>query len=156
MEEVNYVNDNLMYYDIRKHQYILTPDAIVERYGINLADILDSDGMVSPDRLPEMFLEEVSRSLYAYIYLWAKDRDKTMYVLSLPKYRDGIQACLEALTYAYLLSNTNPGLYFTGNSLNAIEVNPQVQTMLLQYKLIFRGEYRGLPEDYKDKLGITY
>lgn len=152
----NYKDTNEMYYDINHHRYVLTPDAILERYGIQLSDILDSDGMVSPDRLPEMFLERVSRNLYAYIYLWAADHDETEYVLSLEKYRDGIQEAMEEYTYTLLMSNTDPSLYFSGNSLNAIEVSPSVQTILLEYKIIFRGRYLGLPEKYKDDRGIKY
>ena len=154
--DINYTDTQEMYYDINHHRYVLTPDAIVERYGIQLSDILDSDGMVSADRLPELFLERVSKELYSYIYLWSEDHDKTEYVLSLPKYRDGIQDAMEEFTYTLLMSNTDPSVYFSGNSLKAVEVPPSVQTLLLQHKIIFRGRYYGLEPDFMKDRGVKY
>lgn len=152
----NYSNTNRMFYNINKHRYILTPDAIEQTYGIQLLDVLDSDGDISPDTLPERFLDRASKMLYTYMYSWAEDHDKTEYVLSLPKNRDGIEEAMEEYVYSLLMNNTDPSVYFTGNSLNAVEVPPNVQTILLNNGLIFRGTYCNLPEGWHDTRGVDY
>lgn len=149
-------NTRYMVYNLDKHRYILTQDAIAENYNFNLRDILDTDGTISPDAMPNNYLDRVSMILYMYIYSWAQDPDATEYVLSLPKYRDTIQSALLELTYGFIMNNTDPSIYFTGDTLKTIEVNPAVQTILMNGGVLFRGQYFNLPYNYQDLKGVEY
>lgn len=152
----NYKNSNKMKYNLSKHRYILTPEAMEQDYGIQLLDVLDSDGDISPETLPDRFLDRLSLIFYNYLYSWAKDKNKTEYVLSLPRYREGIENGMKELCYAWLMNNTDPSVYFTGNSLKSIEVPPAVQTILLNEGLIFRGDFYNMPNDYLNTKGEDY
>lgn len=151
----NYINDNKMEYNLSKHRYALTETAMEEDYGISLS-CLDSDGDISPETLPRRYLDRVSLILYTYIYSWCIDRDDTEYVLSLPENRETILNAMEELCYSFLMNNTDPNLNFTGDTLKSIEVNPAVQTILMDGGVLFRGKYIGLPQHYKDTKGEDY
>lgn len=153
---MNYYDDEYMFYDIRKHRYILYPDALQNLYGINLIDVLDSDSDIDPETLPERFLDRASLILYTYMYSWAENKDKTEYVLSLEGKREGIKDAMLEYVYSLLMNNTDPSIFFTGNSLRAVEVPPNVQTILLNNGLIFRGRYYNLPNNFKELRGVEY
>lgn len=152
----NYTDSGNMIYDLNKHRYILTPEAIQEVYGINLVDALDSDSDASPETLPDRFLERASKILYNYMYSWAEDKAATEYFLSLPRNREAIEEVQLEYVYSLLMNNTDPSIFFTGNALNAIEVPPNVQTILLNNGLIFRGRFYNLPQDYQKGRGVEY
>ena len=152
----NYTDSGNMIYDLNKHRYILTPDAIQEVYGINLADALDSDSDISPETLPDRFLERASKILYNYMYSWAEDKSATEYFLSLPRNREAIEEAQLEYVYSLLMNNTDPSIFFTGNALHAIEVPPNVQTILLNNGLIFRGRFYNLPQHYEELRGVDY
>lgn len=151
-----YFNDNYMTYDLNNHRYVLTEDALLEDYGIDLNSTLDSEGDANKDKLPERFLKRVSMMLYYYIYSWSQNRDDTEYVISGVDYREDIKQAMEELAYSFLINNTDPSLLFTGNTLKTSEVPPTVQTILMDSGLLFRGTYTRLPENYKDTRGYDY
>lgn len=152
----NILNTSTMKYNFKKHRYILTPQAIEERYGISLLDVLDSDSDISPETLPERFLDRVSVVLYEYIYSWSQDQAKSEYVLSLDRLRDGLEEAMCELCYAWLLNNTDPSIYFTGNTLKCIEVPPVVQTILLNKGLLIRGRFYNITDNELATRGVDY
>ena len=147
---------NSMIYNMNKHRYILTPEGFEERYGINLLDVLDSDGSNSPDLIAEQYLDRVSLILYNYIYSWSQDKNKTEFVISLDTYRDAIEDALSELAYAWIVNNTDPSLFYTDNPLKTIQVPPTVQTILINNSIIYRGQYYMLPNDWKELKGVEY
>lgn len=153
---MNYRDDNEMFYNLDEHRYVLTPEHMADKYGIQLSDILDADGMIDPERLPEMFLDRVSFILYSYIYLWSSEHDKTEYALSLERYREGIKKAMGEFCYTWLMNNTDPSVFFSGNALRAVEVPPSVQTILLQYGITFRGNFFNMPNNWQAMRGIDY
>ena len=145
-----------MYYDLNKHRYILTPEALNDDYGIDLAATLRTSGDSNPDTLPERFLKRVSLIVYNYIYSWAQDKDASEYVFSDPEYRETIKEAMEELAYAWLTSNSDPSVFFTEDIYTNIKVNPAVHTILVDNGLLFRGKYINLPKDWIDTKGEEY
>ena len=152
----NYIDTEEMYYDITKHRYILTEDAIVNRYGLQLSLLLDGDSEVNPDTIGERFLQRASVVLYNYIYSWSSNKEDTEYVISFPKYRDAIQEAMEELVYGWINSNTDPNIFFQTNALECIKLVPSAHTILLNNGLLFRGTYTNLPKDYQLGRGEDY
>lgn len=152
----NYTNTEEMYYDLEKHRYILTEDDIVNKYGIQLTSILDSDSDSNPDTIGERFLNRTSLILYNYIYSWSSDKNATEFVISLPQYRDAIQEAMEELVYGWINNNTDPSIFFQQNPLECIKLVPSAHTILLNNGLLYRGKYMNLPKDYLDTKGEDY
>lgn len=151
-----FISDDYMYYNIRKHRYILTNEALVEEYGIDLYGVLNPEGDANPDTLPDRFLNRVSKEVYEYIYSWSSDRDATEYLISDEQYRSTIEEAMLELAYTFLMTNTDPNMLFKETSLGTIVVPPTVQTMLINNGLLFRGEIFNLPPDYKKTRGMDY
>ncbi len=61
--------DNHLIYDYENHMYNITPEYMLDEYGINLNDVLEDSGMISPADLPKMWLKRVSNLVYNRIYL---------------------------------------------------------------------------------------
>lgn len=151
-----YISDEYMEYDIDKHRYILTNEAMEEFYGIDLRAVLNAEGDFNPDTLPYRFLDRVSKQVYNYIYSWAADKNQTEFVISDKSYRQDIQDAMLELAYSYLMENKDPNILFKESSLGTIVVPPVVQTILMNGGLLFRGQFNGLPSDYLDSKGIDY
>jgi len=151
-----YINDEYMIYDLNKHRYILTPEALEKDYSINLAQTLDTDDSSDPERVPELFLDRCSKIIYTYIYSWASERDKTEYIIANEKYRETIKDAMEEYVYSLLLNNKEPNLLFSGKTIADLELPPSVQNILRTSGILFRGKYIILDQNWKEKRGIEY
>jgi len=153
---MNYIDDEEMYYDIKKHQYILTPAAMENNYSISLQDTLDTDGAVDPQAVPQMFLRRVSEAVYSYIYLFSTNKRVTEYRISLPEFREGIKEAMMELAYSVLLTNTDPSLQWSGNNNKPLVVTPSVKSILRRYNLLFRGITWDITEKELATKGVDY
>lgn len=153
---MNASSDDLMFYDLNSHRYVLTPEYMAERYGIQLNDVLDSSSDISPETLPERFLDRVSNEVYAACYQWSSNPNETRYALSLPRYRDCIQNAMGEYAYTMLLSNRDPNAFFQNSIQRSISLPPSVRAILLNGGALYRGRYSMIPKDYMEGLGIDY
>lgn len=153
---MNTYDDEHMFYDYTQHRYILTPEYIADKYGIQLNDILDASSDISPETLPERFLDRVSMEIYNACYQWSSDPRKTEYVLSFSDYRDCLMNAMGEYAYTLLLSNRDPSVFFQNSLQRSISLPPSVRAILLNGKALFRGTYTNIPQDYQDRKGIDY
>ena len=87
---MNYINDEFMTYDLSTHRYTLTIEYFNKYFNVNLTDLLINKTDVDPDAVARVFLKRVSNVFYNYIRRGAKDYEKSVYLLCLPRFRGGI------------------------------------------------------------------
>ena len=146
---MNYINTDEMTYDLTTHRYTLTVDGYEKISG----EALMADHGLSFEQ-GQRLLSRVSNIIYNYIYAWARDKERTMYEISLPQYRDGLQEAMVEMTTAVLANKTDPSLYFKNRKFTEI-VSPQVRMILLNNKILFRGELKYI-QDYNKNKGVDY
>ena len=152
----NYTQTEDMQYNLFKHRYILTVDGFARKYGIQLSDVLNTEGDIDPDTLPERFLDRVSMYVYQYIYIWSQNKDEKEYIISLQKYRQPIEDAMGELAYSWLLSNTDPSVFFHEDPNKLIKLVPTVHTILMTGDCLHRGKYIMLPQDWQSTKGTDY
>ena len=152
-----YKDDEDMIYDLKDHRYIITPEYIAREYGIQLSDVLNSDGDIDPDTLPERFLKRVSLYIYEYIRSWGiQDPEYKMYEVSKDKYRDAIKQAAGEMAYGWLLNNTDPSVFFQASAHNLIKTIPAVHNILITSGALYRGRYEFKDQDWKERKGIDW
>lgn len=153
-------NDNKMRYDLNKHRYILEPQYITERYGFNLQDILNADGVLDPDVLPELFVDRTSLMIYTYIKNWSDNPLMKEYEMSKDKYRDAICDAMCEMIYSYLMTNTDRNIYYTDRKTSrTFEVPNSVHNILYNGFCLSRGRYifpNNNWDEILDKRGIDW
>ena len=60
-------DDEFMVYDYEEHRYILTPQAIIQKLGVDLAE-LNFGGIANVEMASQLFLDEISDFIYNQIY----------------------------------------------------------------------------------------
>lgn len=152
---VNYTNDEYMTYDLSKHRYILSIDGYEKLTGEGFAT---DHGLTSEQAT--MIIKRASNIVYEYIYLWAKNRRRTEYEISLPKYREYIQEALVEMVSGLLANKTDVALFFnqrsSQNYRNTDTVTPQVKMILMNCGILTRAELPRLEEGYDKNRGVDY
>ena len=147
---MNYIDDEYMTYDLNNHRYTLTVDGYEKISG----EALTADHGLSYEQASNM-LKRVSTIIYTYIYTWARDKDRTEYEISLPKYRDGLRDAMVEMMTAILANKTDPTLYFKNRKFTEV-VSPGVRMIMYNNGLLFRGRWPLIDKDYKTKKGTEY
>jgi hypothetical protein len=149
----NFTNDKYMTYDIEKHQYILTPQALLDLKGVDLSAIFNED----QDVQTQAFLLRVSQAVYGYALGLAQDPMLTQYMLSLPSFRTDLRDALAEQAFDIALNRTDPGAFFSGQGINEL-VTPIVRSMMLNSGIAFRGTYarNSYPADWMDSKGTAW
>lgn len=62
-------DDGKMNYDMEAHRYVLTPKGVLDDLGINLDIELDPEGDAVPQTMAKRFLNQVSITVYNWIYM---------------------------------------------------------------------------------------
>lgn len=63
------ISDKYCIYDEQEHRYVLTPSYVLEKMNVDLSDVLNTSGNVSDvAKMPQIFLDRVSRQIYGYVY----------------------------------------------------------------------------------------
>lgn len=95
-------NDEYMIYDYEEHRYILTPQAVLDKLNIDLAERLNVGGQSNNERASNMFLEEISNIVYSAIYDYSSQVPIIEYQLAkYPSARKRImKAMLKQVDYA--------------------------------------------------------
>ena len=159
-------NNEYITYNLLTHRYTITDEFMQKHYGISLISVLDSTGDIQPETLAQRWLNQISITLYQFIYKYADNKKVTEYKLANEsEWIDCLQEAMGQLAYSVLLTNTNIGL-FTGINLDEgkkIErvdirqnvVPVQVEDILRNGGLLYRGVFIF---DYTllDNRGITY
>lgn len=135
----NYINDSNMTYDLNAHRYTLTFEGFETLSG----EKLEADhGLTREDA--GRLLNRTTQIVYGYIYTWARNKERTEYEISLPKYRDTIKEALVEMMMGLLANKTDKTLYF-GNLKPGNTVTPGVKQILRNGGLLFRGEWEYIP-----------
>lgn len=145
----NYINDEYMTYDLDTHRYIMSVDGFEKITG----EAMTADHGLDYEQAQRL-LNRVSTVIYNYIYTWAQDKERTMYEISLPKYRDGIKEAIAEMGIAILANKTDPTLYFKGRKFTEV-VSPGVRMILLNNNILFRGKLKYIA-DYDKGKGTEY
>lgn len=146
---MNYINTDEMIYNLDTHRYTLTVDGYEKLSG----EALTADHGLDYEQAQRL-LNRVSTVIYNYIYTWAQDKERTMYEISLPKYRDGLQEAMVEMMTALLANKTDPTLYFKGRKFTEV-VSPGVRMILLNNNILFRGRLKYIA-DYDKGKGTEY
>lgn len=149
----NYTNDDDMAYDLKRHRYTLTKQALLDLKGVDLEALFSEN----PDRDIPAFLDRVSQSVYSYVLGLARDAELTQYMLSLPHFREGIRDALAEQAFDIAINRTDPGAFFAGTGVNEL-VTPIVRAMLLDSGVAFRGKYaqQSYPTNWMEKKGVDW
>lgn len=99
--------DNDMVYDFKKHRYILTAAAAQNALNVVLSAALNSSDPQNPAAEVENFLNEVSMSVYEYIYSHSRSRQVIEYLLAKePNFREVLKEAMEwQAKYFYVNAN---------------------------------------------------
>ena len=100
-----------MTYDLGTHRYTLTIEYFNKYFNVNLTDLLINKTDVDPDAVARVFLTRVSNVFYNYILRGAKDYEKSVYLLSLPRFRDGILEGMLELGYSFIVNNADKSVF---------------------------------------------
>ena len=149
----NYINDDIATYDLEKHRYLVSRHAVEEYLGISLSEVLNSEGSINPDTLPEQFINLASLALYTFIYRYNPNHDAMEYYISLPKFRDTIIEAQIQLIYAYILNNKPLGLFY---SEKPEELVPEFVKQMLATRGLLERANLILPHNYKELRGVDY
>ena len=145
-----------MYYDATKHRYMLTK-AGVEKY-LNI----DLDALMGETNTP-VFLEEISKDLYRYVYTWGRREERKRrvqeYLMAMnPDLHDIIRDAMLHYVRASrrgnwnLIKDLSPADFTSGIvmiNVNHIPTIPQASIQeMMDSRILFRGNYSFiLPED---------
>lgn len=150
----NFFDDQYMYYDLANHKYYLTVDGYEQLSG----EALMADHGLDYQQADRM-LKRVTMIIYNYIYTWARDRDRTEYEISLPKYRDSIRDALVEMMTALLANKTDMTLFFSPNGTQRFKfsdtITPGVKQILMNGGLLSRAKLYFI-EDYQKGKGVDY
>jgi len=160
-------NNDYITYNIATHRYTLTEAYMQEYYGISLISVLDSTGDIQPETLPKRWLNQVSLTIYNYIYKYADNKKVTEYKLANEsEWIDCLQEAMGQLAYSMLLLNTNIGLFNgidlgEGKKIERIDIAQgvvpvQVEEILRNGNLLYRGTFSGFDYALLDDRGVTY
>lgn len=98
-------NDKYMVFDEIDGQYVLTPDCITERLGVDFLNTINERNGINPSALVDIFLRMVSDTVYGYIFRHSvhNERQKRL-IACLPSGRKMIQRAME---YQFLYMRLN-------------------------------------------------
>lgn len=148
---VNYFDDEYMIYDINQHKYFLTFDG----YEALTGEALSADHGLDYQQGDRM-LKRVTQIVYNYIYTWARDKDRTEYEASLPKYRDTIRDALAEMMTGLLANKTDMTMFFNNKNYRFSDtVTPGVKTILRNGGILTRAKLYKV-EDYEKGRGEVY
>ena len=150
---MNYINDEFMTYDLSTHRYTLTTEYFNKYFNVNLTDLLINKTDVDPDAVARVFLKRVSNVFYNYILRGAKDYEKSVYMLSLPRFRDGILEGMLELGYSFIVNNTDKSVL-----MSEIESKPIPQSVeaICTNRGLFNRHFIRLNNGWKDGKGVEY
>lgn len=160
-------NDNYIKYDIHTHRHSITPEYFRDKYGEELAKVLDSTNDINSATLPERWLNRVSLVVHNYIYRYAKNKLITEYKLATDdEYIDCLQEAMGEQAFAMLMENNDntlssgididKGKIIDRIDLQKAAVAPIVEDVLRNGKLLFRGSYIGFDYSLLEGKGTVY
>ena len=71
-----------MTYSTQTHRYTLTEGYVLDQTGISLNAVLNPGNMSQPQKVAQLFLEEISKDIYKFIYAQSNENDKQEYLLA--------------------------------------------------------------------------
>ena len=97
-------SDDAMTYTERWHRYVLTQQAVRDHLGVDLGEQLNTRGAVDRAAAAQMFLNTISREIYAFIYSCGSQNVVQEYLAAKhPAARDILfEAMLEQVSYTLL------------------------------------------------------
>jgi len=139
-------NNEYITYSLLTHRYTLTEEFMQKYYGISLMSVLDSTGDIQPETLAQRWLNQISLTLYQFIYKYADNKKVTEYKLANEsEWIDCLQEAMGQLAYSVLLLNINIGLLNDGTQDRTIVrqnvVPVQVEDILRNGGLLYRGVF---------------
>ena len=139
-------NNEYITYSLLTHRYALTEEFMQKYYGISLMSVLDSTGDIQPETLAQRWLNQISLTLYQFIYKYADNKKVTEYKLANEsEWIDCLQEAMGQLAYSVLLLNINIGLLNDGTQDRTIVrqnvVPVQVEDILRNGGLLYRGVF---------------
>lgn len=103
-----YQEDKNLKYDLTKHEYYITPQYFLDRFGVDLNTISAVKEDINPATAAQRFLKLIGEQLYQYIYEYAANKTVIQYLIA-TDYNDFREAIMDALgLYAY-------SIYLSGN-----------------------------------------
>ena len=139
-------DNNEMFYDKRKHRYVLTEECVLEDMNIDLNVVLNTSDVADVANAPRKLLERVSMLVYGFIYKLVPYRYKTERMLALDdEYRDYIlEAMQEQLLY--ILNNgdfsgltgvnLDSGMVIDQRAMRTAEISPIAKDILITSGII--------------------
>ncbi len=146
-------SDDDMEYSTETHRYTLTPAYVLEETGMTLNQVLNPGMMSQPQKVEQLYLEQISKSIYKFIYSTNNENDKQEYLLAkLPSLRKIIrEAMLQQVIY--VLKGGDLGLY---NGVN-VKTGQIMDPRQLQQVRISSDAKRELDTQVPElKVAITY
>lgn len=147
------INDSIATYDMENHRYLVSRYAVEKKLGISLSEVLNAEGSINPDTLPEQFIDFASLTLYTFIYTYAQNRDATEYYIAQPRFRSAIIDAQIQLIYALILNNKPLGVYYTEKP---EELVPEFVKQILMTSGLLTRNILILPHGYKEGRGKEY
>ena len=143
MENKHPYTDSAMRYDMANHRYILEVDHVRTALNINLEDVLEAGGSADRANAARVFLDRVSRTIYAYILSATPTPRKRERDLALcPEYRAALRVAMEEQAI-YTLNNGELGAWSGVNldtgavidraAIRAAEIAPRAEDVLIAY-----------------------
>lgn len=139
-------DNNEMFYNKRKHRYILTEECVLEEMNIDLGVVLNTSDVADVANAAENFLDRVSTLVYRYIYKVVPFRYKKERALALEdEYRAPIcEAMKEQLLYilnngdfsALSGINLESGMVIDQARLRSAEIAPLAKDILIDSGIV--------------------
>lgn len=104
-------SDNTMTYDEEENRYVLTPEYLMKKTGIDLQKVLNPGFSSQPQQLAQHYLDQISKEMYGWIYQFNADNEVQEFLLAThPFLRNTIRsAMIEQVLYT--LRNGDLNMY---------------------------------------------
>lgn len=160
-------NNDYITYDLTTHRYCLTEKCLRDKLGIDLTSLLDSAGDVNIASLSERWLKDLSRDIYSYIYVHAKNKNIIEYKMAMETdWVDCLQEAMEMFAFSRLLDNNNinlesgidleKGKKTERSDLTRSVVPIGVENVLRNGGLLYRGYYANFDMTLLETKGVDY
>ena len=105
-EKKSYPNDDeIMKYDYINHRYVLIAKDVFDELGINLDNVLNTEGDANPSSLGNRVLAKVSQTVYSWLYRDSQNSSWLEFILAVyPPLRAWVREMLQA-QLLYVLQN---------------------------------------------------
>ena len=98
-------NDEYMIFNEESGQYVLTPDCLTKRLGVDMLGAINERNGINPSVLMDMFLRLVSDTVYGYIFRHAVNNEMQKQIIA--KTLSGRKMIQRAMEYQFIYMRMN-------------------------------------------------